>query len=252
MENIIEARQLSLGYGNLVVLSEVNLDVGEGQFWFLLGPNGHGKSTFVKAVLGLMQPRAGFIRLGRMLASGEHLGFVPQRCDLNPTLPTTVREFVELGLVGLRISRSGRAGRLDEALQSVGLAERADRSYWSLSGGQRQRALLARALIRRPHLLVLDEPTSGLDLTAEDALLEVLSSLNRGQGLTILLVTHDLPLAARFASHVALFHDGRVTAGPRDEVLSSSALEATYDVPIRLHRDGRGELSISVDRSDRP
>jgi ABC-type Mn2+/Zn2+ transport system ATPase subunit len=172
-----------------------------------------------------MAPEAGALRLHRELARREHVGYVPQGCELNPALPTTVREFVGLGLVGIRATRAQAAERLEWALGHSGLAGMARRSYWSLSGGQRQRCLLARALIRRPHLLLLDEPTLHLDPAAEAALVQLLARLNQEDGLTLLVVTHDLEMARARASHLALASGGRLVAGPRDALVASHALE---------------------------
>ncbi len=230
-EILIQADHVALTYGRQPVLSDVSMSIARSEFWFFLGPNGHGKTTMLRAMLGLMKPSSGNLTLG---VDRARIGFVPQRCDLNPSLPTTVREFVSLGLVGVPGSRSDRAERLAWALDQVGLAPMTTKSYWALSGGQRQRALLARALARRPELLVLDEPTNGLDLSSESALLDALARLNRDARMTILLVTHDLPLASRYASHVALFRDGRVIAGERAVVLTSARLAETYGVSLAL------------------
>jgi len=116
------------------------------------------------------------------------------------------------------------------------------RSYWALSGGQRQRALIARALVRHPALLVLDEPTTGLDLAAEASVLEFLAALNADDGLTVLVVTHDLYLATRYATHAALFHGGTVLAGPRDTVLCGANLTRVYGAPVDIHL-GRGGVA---------
>ncbi|MCZ7624907.1 MAG: ATP-binding cassette domain-containing protein [Candidatus Methylomirabilis sp.] len=144
------------------------------------------------------------------LARREGIGFVPQRCDLNPALPTTVREFVILGLVGIRLSKTEETERLQWTLDKVDLGGMAGRDYWSLSGGQRQRALVTRALIRRPDLLILDEPTNGLDLSTEDAFLRLLADLNRTEHLTLVFVTHEIAIAARYATHLAFFRSGGV------------------------------------------
>ena len=168
------------------------------------------------------------------MAPRERIGFVPQRCDLNPTLPTTVREFVLLGLVGLRVHRRDERERLAWALAKVGLAAMARRNYWALSGGQRQRALVARTLVRRPSLLILDEATTGLDVPTAEEFLQTVTELNRADGLTILFVTHDLTLATRHATHVALFAGGRVTAGPGRDVLSPENLHRAYGVPVEV------------------
>jgi zinc transport system ATP-binding protein len=213
MTCLLQARDLSLAYGRRTILREVNLDLRAGEFWCLLGNNGEGKSTLVKAILGLLSPTQGSLSLASELHGHTHLGYVPQRTDAGSWLPTTVREFVMLGLVGRRLSRAQQQSHLAAALAAVDLGDRAKANFHTLSGGLRQRALIARALLRQPLLLILDEPTTGLDPGSEAALLDCLLRL-RGQGLGILLVTHDLALALRHASHIALCHAGRLRAGP--------------------------------------
>lgn len=243
---ILVATDLCLGYGDHTVLQDVNLEVRAGEFWVFLGQNGSGKTTLLRAFLGLIAPRSGHIWLHPQRAHREHIGFVPQRCDLNPTLPTTVQEFVLLGLVGLRLSRREESERLSSALDKMGLAERAESNYWSLSGGQRQRALVARALVRRPTLLILDEPTNNLDLATEDALLQLLGTLNKDEQQTLLFVTHDIAVAARYATHIGLLHAGTVLAGPRRTVLTKSNLEPIYGaraaIPDTLATSAPGQI----------
>ncbi len=225
---MVRARGLSLGYGGRTVLADLNLTVRAGELWFLLGPNGAGKTTLLRTILGSLPPRGGELWLHPDLASRARVGFVPQRCNLNPTLPTTVREFVLLGLVGVDVAPAARAERLAWALAHAGLGDAAARSYWALSGGQRQRALIARALVRQPRLLLLDEPTNNLNFAIAYGLLQLLAELNRTERLTLLFVTHDLDQASRYATHVAMFHDGAVLAGPRDEVLTPANLVRVY------------------------
>jgi ABC-type Mn2+/Zn2+ transport system ATPase subunit len=236
---LVRAEGLSIAYGRNRVLSDVTLTVRAGECWFLLGGNGQGKTSFLHAVLGLLAPAAGDLALHPTLAARARIGFVPQRCDLNPSLPTTVREFVRLGLVGVPVSRTAATERLHWALDRVGLGDLRRKDYWALSGGQRQRALVARALIRRPALLVLDEPTSGLDPASEEALVELIVTLNRVESRTVLFVTHDVAIAQRSATHVALFHDGGVTGGPRQDVLTSANLARVYGFEIAEGADQR-------------
>ena len=245
---LLRTEDLHLGYGRLAVLQDVNLEVRPGEFWFFLGPNGAGKTTLLKALLEEVRPQQGRIITDPGLYRRENLGFVPQRCDLNPTLSTTMREFVLLGLVGLRVSRQDRETRLAWALEKVGLAGMAGKNYWSLSGGQRQRALVARALVRRPRILLLDEATKGLDLAAEDALMQALADLNRQEFLTVLFITHDLTLAARYASHVALFHTGKVESGPMASAMTPERLYLTYGVPLSISHEVTGQVIIGMER----
>jgi zinc transport system ATP-binding protein len=232
---ILKAEDVALGYGRATVLRAVALQVTRGDFWFLLGPNGAGKTTFLRSLLGLVETRAGRLERASDLTL-QRIGFVPQRCNMNPSLPTTVREFVTLGLVGLSVNGKEAKERLEEALTAMALGGMESRDYWSLSGGMRQRALLARALVRRPILLLLDEPTSGLDPTTEESLLRCLVRLNADQRLTMLFVTHDLSLAMRYATHAALFHDGAVVAGTREAVLTPENLQRVYGMDLGTAR----------------
>lgn len=234
---LLAADGLTLRYGNRRVLDAVSLTVRGGEFWFLLGPNGEGKTTFLRAVLGDLTPAAGRLVLGDALRDRAAVGFVPQRCAPNPILPTTVREFVELGLVGVAADAAQRRERVHWALAHAGLAGSEPRSYWALSGGQRQRALVARALVRRPRLLILDEPTNHLDFLIEQSILELLAALHRDEGTTILFVTHALHLAARYGTHVALFHGGRIESGPAAELLQPERLTAAYGESPHAGRD---------------
>jgi ABC-type Mn2+/Zn2+ transport system ATPase subunit len=236
---ILEAKDLSLGYGREVVLSDVSFEVRRGEFWFLLGYNGSGKTSFLRAVLGLIDPLSGVIRRSPQ-ADLKHIGFVPQRCDLNPSLPTTIREFVLLGLVGTDARWGEREARLASALATTGLSGMEKRDYWWLSGGQRQRAVIARALVRDPSLLILDEPTSGLDPSGEESLMAFLTRLNSENEMTILFVTHDVELTMRNATHVALFAQGGVLAGERSAVLTEENLRRAYGMArVGAARDER-------------
>jgi ABC-type Mn2+/Zn2+ transport system ATPase subunit len=245
-EIIVKASELRLGYGQRVVLAHVDFLMRVGEFWFFLGPNGEGKTTLLRAILGMISPQAGQLWVHPELGRRERLGFVPQRCDINPTLPTTVREFVLLGLVGIRIDRHEAAERLGWALKKVGLGGLEGKNYWSLSGGQRQRALVARALVRRPSILILDEPTNGLDVVTEDAVLRLLAELNHKEQQTLLFVTHNLAIAARYATHIALFRAGEVVSGRRQEVLDRQTLERVYDVAVEISSDPSGAPVVTV------
>ena len=228
---VLQTTNLSVGYGNFVVLGRINLTIRTGELWFVLGRNGAGKTTLLQTLLGLLKPQTG--RLYRHIPNG--VGFVPQRCDINPTLPITVREFVGLGLVGTGLNRATRREYLDRALSMLDLDQHKHQNYWTLSGGQRQRALVARALVRRPALLILDEPTNNLDLTAENDFLQTLTDIHRQENNTCLFVTHNFSLAERHATHIGLVAQGTVIAGPKAEVLNESNLDRVYGRGQRIH-----------------
>jgi ABC-type Mn2+/Zn2+ transport system ATPase subunit len=245
-ECLLKATGLRLAYGRRTVLREVNLVICPGEFWCFLGPNGEGKTTLLRAILGMMAAQSGELWIDPDLGRREGIGFVPQRCDINPALPTTVREFTLLGLVGVSLNRREHRRRLEWALDKVGLGGLAEKDYWALSGGQRQRALVARALVRRPSILILDEPTNGLDLATEETLLRFLADLHREEQLTMLFVTHNIAIAARYATHVAFFHAGAVVAGARQEFLNRRTLAQVYGVGIDISAGPAGAIAIQV------
>src|SRR5688572_27431736 len=246
-QTLLVADGVSLGYGHRVVVRGVDLRVERGDFWFLLGPNGSGKSTFARAVLGFLAPMQGRLRYEGGLRLGHSIGFVPQHCALHPTLSTTLREFVSLGFGAQRVAAAEREERVAWAIDAVGLGGRAASDVHDLSGGMRQRAMVARALVRRPELLVLDEPTSSLDPASQEALLLVLARLHRQTRLTLLFVCHDVAVAARYASHVALFHDGIVEAGGRDLLMQGDVLSRVYGLDLCVSLDGSGHATVHIE-----
>jgi ABC-type Mn2+/Zn2+ transport system ATPase subunit len=228
---LFTARALALGYASGRILATVDLAVAEGEFWCVLGPNGCGKSTLLKVLLGQLPPRGGRLERGPAFPVEARIGVVPQRTDFPDTVPVSLREFVELGLVGTGARGRVARARIEHALERVSLADKARQPYHSLSGGQRQRGSLARALVREPSLLLLDEPTNGLDPTSEHELVELIARLHAQGGMTLLLVTHDLTLAARCATHAALFDRGTVIAGSLAAALTAPRLASAYGMP---------------------
>ncbi len=246
---VIAIEGLAIAYGRRRILEAVDLEIREGDFCFFIGPNGSGKTTLIRAILGMLRLRCGHLWLNPDTARLDRVGFVPQRSDLNTALPTTVREFVLLGLAGIPVRRQEQAERLQWALATVGLEALVGVDYWSLSGGQRQRTLVARALVRRPRLLILDEPTKGLDLPAEEAFVRLTADLNRQESLTLIFVSHDVALAARYATSVALFASGTVVFGSRDAVLTAENLERAYGEGMEISRHPSGFVAVHVGRA---
>jgi zinc transport system ATP-binding protein len=165
------------------LVRHVDISVSAGEIVTLIGPNGSGKSTTAKLILGLMAPDEGRVELARPLS----IGYVPQKLRIEPTLPMTVRRLMTL-------TSAHPARDIERALDEVGVAARIDAAVDTLSGGEFQRVLLARAIIRRPALLVLDEPVQGVDYTGEIALYRLIGELRDRLGCGILLISHDLHL----------------------------------------------------------
>ncbi|MBK7877124.1 MAG: ABC transporter ATP-binding protein [Planctomycetes bacterium] len=217
----------AFGYGGRTVLSGVTLRVEPGAFVGLVGPNGAGKTTLFRGLLGLVRPMG-----GTAVRHARAIGYVPQRETLDVLFPLTVREVVEMGcysrLRGLRGLRAEERALALTVLERVGLAAHAREPFSSLSGGQRQRALIARALLVQPDVLLLDEPTSGVDRPAQRAILDLLLELNRRDGIAILLVSHELALVREAVREAWWVADGRVERGEPRELLSPQGLDRLF------------------------
>ena len=222
----------------------VSLEVRAGEFHAVLGPNGSGKTTLVRAALGLVRPVAGDVEvLGRPGHGWSRrdlarvVGVLPQRED--NLFPQRVRETVLLGRYP-HLSLLGGVGATDRAAVERALiqcdaADLADRWLWTLSGGEYQRVRLARALAQEPRLLVLDEPTVSLDLRHEMELFELVRTLVDAHGLGVLMITHHVNLAARFADRVLLLVEGRpVGTGAPGDVLTRETAERVFAWPVAI------------------
>lgn len=196
MKTVLKLEGVGYAYGENRVLDDVTVAIEAATFVALVGPNGAGKSTFVKAALGLLTPQAGRVELfgGSPTdpAARSRLGYVPQRHFMSRDFPATVREVVASGGIDRRWWRGPSAGHVDDALALVDLADLAGARIGELSGGQQQRAFIAKALVRRPELLVLDEPVAGVDAEQQERFAAVLGRLRDERGVAVLLVSHDL------------------------------------------------------------
>lgn len=217
------------------VLENVDLEIAAGSFASVIGPNGGGKSTLLKLLLGLLEPTRGSIEiLGKRPARARRaIGYMPQHQQIDPQFPITVEEVVRLGALGPR-SLFGRVDRkvVDAALDAVGCAHLRSRSFGALSGGQRQLVLIARALAGRPKILLLDEPTANLDPGVEESFYALLQNL-RGE-MTILLVSHDVGLVSEQTEQVVCVNR---------KVALHAAREVTADV-IQEMFGGAGALIV--------
>ena len=227
---LITLRDASFGYDDRRILEHLTFAVGAGDFVALLGPNGAGKTTLLRGVVGLIPLLTGSLEYGFDRAANP-IGYVPQRESLDPTFPLSVFEVVLMGTYA-RLTPLQRVGRRQReltarALDLVGLGAIAAQRFASLSGGQTQRALIARALAAEPRLLLLDEPTAGVDAEATATIMAVLSRLNRDEGLTVLLVTHQLRMLQGLVSGAFWVQDGRVARRRIDDLAKSGAVVET-------------------------
>jgi zinc transport system ATP-binding protein len=219
----VELKNVDFGYDpSRPVLTNVDLAVGVGEFVAIAGPNGGGKTTLVRLVLGLERPTHGEARLfgepAHRFSRRATIAYLAQRARLGVEAPATVREVVGAG----RLAAGGLLGPLrrrdraivTEAIDRVGLSERADVPLRTLSGGQQQRALIAKALAAEPSLLVLDEPTTGVDVEAQEALAALLDRLHRELAVTVVYVSHEFGAVERFVERLVLVRGGIVFDGP--------------------------------------
>lgn len=242
---LVEAEGLWFDYGGEPVLRGVNLAVQQGEFVALVGANGSGKSTLLRLLLGLDRPSAGSVRLfgvdPRRLTDRWRIGYVPQRAVLSGSLPATVEEVVAAGRLARRgwLGRIGRQDReeVDHALESVALSDRRHDAAGSLSGGQQQRALIAKALVSRPELLVLDEPVAGVDLESQARFRDSLVHLVDDHGAAVLLVSHELGAVAEDLHRVVLLGHGEIAFDGAPAGLSSQGVNLgihAADLPLWL------------------
>jgi zinc transport system ATP-binding protein len=237
-EPVITIDHLSFRYNGDPVLDDVSLAIGAMDFAALVGPNGGGKTTLLKLMLGLLSPTAGQVRVfGQNPSLSRRLiGYLPQHAHVDPRFPVSVFDVVLMGRVtaSRHVGPYRRADRqaAETALAQVALADLRRRPFSELSGGQQQRVLIARALAAEPKLLLLDEPTAGLDLKMEEGLYHLLSDLN--QRMTVVLVSHDLGFVSQFVRTVVCVKR-RVVVHPTSEI-TGEIIQEIYGADVRMVR----------------
>lgn len=242
---VIQMHDVSFSYDGQTALEDATLSIGQRDFVSVVGPNGGGKTTLLKLVLGLLLPQKGTVRVfGLPPREARHrIGYLPQAVVVDLKFPVNVMDVVLMGC--LSPSRwAGRFRRADkaaaeQALRDVNLLDLRSRPFSSLSGGQRQRALIARALAGAPELLLMDEPTASLDLAAEQELYDLLKDLN--ERLTIVMVSHDIGFVSQVVKTVVCVKR-RVAVHPTSEVggeISTAIIQEIYGGEMRLIRHDR-------------
>lgn len=240
---------VTASYNGRPALEEVSFSVLEGERVAIVGPNGAGKSTLFRVIVGLLEPDRGRVEVFGCdpFRSRAPIGYVPQREDVDLSFPVTVADVVMMGRVRemgwLRWPSRRDREAVRQALKEVGLLSLADRSLDELSGGQLQRAFIARALAQRAPLLLMDEPFSGVDAASEEAILELLNRLKE-QGVTVLLATHDLTLAASRFDRVLLLNTRVIAYGPPEEALCPATLQRAYGGQLAIWEHERGLMMV--------
>ena len=253
MTALVALEGAGIGYGGRALLSGIDLAVLPGDFLAMVGPNGGGKTTLLRTLLGALPLVEGRLVRPRPL----RVGYVPQREHVDPIWPFRASEVVLMGRVPALgpLRKPGPRDReaVRTALARVGIEDLGDTWYGELSGGQRQRTLIARALAAEPELLALDEPTNGMDHGAELGTMDLLRDLQRGSGPAIVMVSHRIEAVANYARTLAFTDkDTRLfKVGPLDEMLRPEALEALYRRPVVVREEGGRRVILAANGAGR-
>ncbi|BCA55503.1 Manganese transport system, ATPase component [Nitrospira sp. KM1] len=245
--SIIHFDHATFGFPGVTALKDICLEIHAGEFIGVIGPNGSGKTTLCRAVLGLMPPRQGHMRIFDCSCDElrchhrARIGYLPQKGVIDRHFPVTVLETAMMGRYGAlglltRPSRQDRAIALD-ALSHVGMEAHQHTALGHLSGGQQQRVFIARALAQQPQVLLLDEPTTGLDITTQHSVVDLVQRLHEDLGLTVLLITHDINLIRSRVDRLVLLKTRLYAAGPPEEVLKPDILREVYGKDLVITGD---------------
>jgi len=246
--DLLRLERVTCRYGHDAVLRDVDLRVADGQFTGIVGPSGSGKTTLLRALTGTVVPVTGRVVRRRDL----RVGYVPQVDSVSWSFPVTVSECVLMGRTDdRRLPWRSRAERTEvaELLDRLGIGDLGDRHIRALSGGQQQRMFIARALLRRPQLLLMDEPTSGVDVRTRHEVLHLLDELH-ADGLAIVLTTHDLNGIAAHLPHLVCLNTEVIAAGSPGDVLTADVLERTYGARLEVLQHAGMPVVVDDYRTD--
>ncbi len=233
---IITLDNLAIGYDGQAVLSGISLAIARDSFTALLGANGTGKSTLLKTLLGLQPVVNGEIKFHAPAGTKPIFGYVPQAIQFDPLYPLTGFDVALMGTFGrvgpMKFPARAEREFVHDCLRATAADGFAKKKFSQLSGGQKQRVLIARALATKPDILVLDEPTAGVDVAATHSLLEFISQIHKERNLTVLLVTHDLPLVRKHAQQIIWLHNGAVLHGTVAELFTPERMAAIFEMEV--------------------
>ncbi len=226
---IIEFQGVTVGYSNRLAFYDITLKIEKGEYIGIIGPNGSGKSTMLKTILGLIKPIEGRISVFGMDTNGackfrSRIGYLPQKEAIDPRFPILVKEVVLMGRyssIGFFNSPSKKDKDIAfKALSQVDMEDFVDEAMGHLSGGQQQRVLIARALAQEPDILLMDEPTAGVDVETQEKILDITCKIHKDEGLTILMVTHDINQIFPYVNRVAYLNTKLYAIGEPKEALN--------------------------------
>jgi len=252
MTSAIDATRISYSYGNFPILENLSFSVPKGDFFIIIGPNGSGKTTLMKVISGLLKHQKGNLEiLDRPIqkytrkALARTIALVPQTVSVD--FPFTVMEVVlmgrspHLGMLGLEKKKDLEAAK--QALAFTGVSHLAHRKMDQLSGGEQQRTFIARAICQDPQIMLLDEPTASLDLAHQSRVMDLMEKLKKEKGITIVMVSHDVNLAAMYGDRLVLLKEGQIiNAGRPEEVLTYQTLEQAYECKLLVDESPVGNF----------
>jgi zinc transport system ATP-binding protein len=240
---VFEVKNLCLDVNGQRILDNITMQLFKGDYAALIGPNGGGKTTLVRVLLGLQRPSSGEIKLfgttQKRFKSWEKVGYVPQRVSqVDTAFPATVEEIVMMGRTAKRGFFQGASAedrqKVHEAMEKMDVLDLKDRLIGKLSGGQRQRVMIARALASEPEVLILDEPNTGVDVVSQQRFYALLKELNQRDRLTILFITHDIGVIADDIGRLFTINSNLLTCNDPKEALSCSEMSRLYGMDAHL------------------
>ena len=256
MTSPLEVDSLSYSYDEKKVLDEISFSLRPGEILGILGPNGCGKTTLLKNLNRNLRPHGGCVLLDggdieemdkRDIA--RRIASVPQTNEIR--FAFTVREIVEMGRMPFQEAFRGNSSEderiVEEAMEQAGVTDMADRYINTMSGGERQRTIIARALAQTPEILLMDEPTLHLDINMQFEVLDLVTRLSRDEGLTVVIVSHDLPMIARYCDRIILLHDRRIFAmGSPVDVLTPENMRTVFNIDAEYGKDKHGNPTVKL------
>lgn len=245
----LDISELEYSYNNKPVLDKIDFEVNKGEIIGVLGPNGCGKTTLLKNLNKNLSPKSGCVLLDSEDMSGmmkkdiaKKIAVVPQTNEIS--FAFTVREIVSMGRTPFQGMLSPESSEdiniVNDALKKTGLTDLAERYINTMSGGERQRVIIARAIAQTPNIILMDEPTLHLDISMQFDVLNLIKKLSRENNLTVVIVSHDLPMVAKYCDRIIMLHDHKIYAiGTPEEVLTPKNMEVVFNVDAELIKDER-------------
>ena len=233
-DTILEIENLSVGYNGKALSGPFNLSLPKGTTLGILGTNGSGKTTLMKTLLGLTAPLFGSYHW----EPGSRFGFVPQESEIDSLFPLTLQDLLEMGA-----PRGAKTGTMEKILVQLGMEHLSNKLFRELSGGQKQRALVGRALMGNPEVLLFDEPFNNLDYAFRKKLMDQILVWNREKSMTVILIEHDINRILNEVDYMIILGPHESFAGLTRELLKEKTLEAAYEAPLHIHEEN-GKLQI--------